>query len=81
LSHGFRDGSAECGAAVQHGDADPGFGDLTAEVPRCETLAQELDAAHPGLRTVSAVMPFGADLEPVAGWPLTIVARWCARSA
>ena len=35
---------------------------------------------HPGFDAALAVVAFGAALEPVAGWPLTIVARWSDRS-
>lgn len=41
LSHSFRDGYAECGVAVQDGDADVEFGDLTVEVSCHEPLAQQ----------------------------------------
>ena len=43
LSHGFRDRDAKCGEAVQDGDTDLELGDLTVELARGETLAQERD--------------------------------------
>jgi hypothetical protein len=35
---------------------------------------------HSGFGAASAVPAFGAAFEPMAGWPLTIVARWSDRS-
>ena len=40
LSHGFSDGRAERGKAVQDGDTDLELGDLTIKVPRGQTLTQ-----------------------------------------
>ncbi|SEB07742.1 hypothetical protein SAMN05444370_1575 [Rubrimonas cliftonensis] len=54
-SYGFGDGYAEGGEAVQHGDPDVEFRDLTVEVPRHEPLTEELDAMHlPQLRQQNA---------------------------
>ena len=39
-SHGFRDGYAERGEAVQHGDTDLELCDLTVEVPGGQPLAK-----------------------------------------
>ena len=75
MSYGLRDGYAERGVAVQNGDADLEFSDLTVEVPCHEALAQQFHAVHPGLDAAPAVGSFGAALEPVARRPLTIVAR------
>ena len=46
LSHSFRDGYAERGVAVQDGDADLEFGNLTVEVQCHEPLAQQFHAVH-----------------------------------
>jgi hypothetical protein len=56
LSHSFRDRSAERGVAVQDGDADLEFGNLTVEVPRHEPLAQEFDTMHLRFDAASAVV-------------------------
>jgi hypothetical protein len=45
-------------------DTDLELGDLTVERARGEALAQELDAIHLGLGAASAVISFGAALEP-----------------
>ncbi len=47
MSHGFSDGYAERGEAVQDGHTDLELGNLTVEVPRHEALAQELHTVHP----------------------------------
>src|SRR5690606_29238412 len=56
LSHSFRDGYSERGVAVQDGDADLEFGDLSVEVPCHEPLAQQLDTMHLCLDAASAVV-------------------------
>ena len=76
-------------------DTDLELGDLTVEVARHEALTQQFDTVHPiagktvprtvfwpgsYLDAASAVIAFGAALGPVAGGPLTIVARWFDRS-
>jgi hypothetical protein len=55
-------------------------GDLTVEIARAQPLAGKFLTLHLGFDAVPAVIAFGATLEPVAGWPLTIVARSCGRS-
>ena len=80
LSHDLCDGHAERSEAVHHGDPDLDLRDLTIKVPRGQTLAQQFHTIHLGLDAASAVVAFGAALEPMAGWPLTIVARWSDRS-
>jgi len=86
LSHDLCDGHAERSEAVHHGDPDLDLRDLTIEVPRGQTLARQFRFADlrftpaPGFDAASAVVAFGAALEPMAGWPLTIVARWSDRS-
>ena len=57
LSHGFRDGDAERGEAVEYGNQDLELGDLTVEFARGQALAQQLDAVHFGFCTASAVIP------------------------
>lgn len=56
LSHSFRDGYSERGVAVQDGDADLEFGDLSVEVPCHEPLAQQLDTMPLCLDAASAVV-------------------------
>ena len=56
LSHSLRDGYAERGIAVQDGDADLEFGDLTVEVPRHEPLAQKFHTMHLRFNTAPAVV-------------------------
>jgi len=46
LSYGFCDGYAERVEAVQDGHADLEPGDLTIEVPRGQTLAQQFHTRH-----------------------------------
>ena len=41
-SHGFSEGYAKCGEAVQDGDPDLKLGNLSVEVPGIQTLAQQL---------------------------------------
>ena len=52
----------------------------TFKVPRAQPLAQQFHTVHPGFDAALAVVAFGAALEPMAGWPLTIVARSSGRS-
>jgi hypothetical protein len=80
LSHDLCDGYAKGGEAVPDGDADLKLRDLTIKVPRGQALAQQFDTVHPGFDAASAVTAFGAAFEPMAGWPLTIVAGWSGRS-
>ena len=80
LSFDFSDRDAARGDAVEHGDTDLETGDLTVEAPCGQALPQQLDAVHLGLCAASRVIPFGAALEPAAGWPLTIVAGSFGRS-
>ena len=81
LSDELCDGCAERGEAVQDGDTNLELRNLTVEVTRHETLTQKLYAVHLCFDAAPAVISFGAALGPVAGWPLTIFARWFGRSA
>lgn len=75
LPCGLGDGRSKGGEAVQDGDTDLELRDLTVEVPGAEALAQQFHRVHSGLCAASAVISSGDTLEPVAGRPLTIVAR------
>ena len=55
-SHGFSDGYAERGEAVQDGHTDLELGNLTVEVPRHEALTQQFHTVHLGLVAASAVV-------------------------
>jgi len=48
-SHSFGDGYAERCEGVQESDTDLGLGNLTVEIPSCQTLAQQFDTMHLGL--------------------------------
>ena len=63
LTHGLRDGYAECGISVHDGNADLDLGDVAVEVPRHEALSQQLHAVHLCLGPASAVVstPVSAD--------------------
>lgn len=56
LSHGFRNGDAKRGVAVQDGSADMEFSNLTVEVACHEALPQQLHAMHLRLGAASAVV-------------------------
>ena len=56
LSCGFRDGDAESGVAVEHGDADLELGDLAIEIARHEALTQQFHAMHLRLDAAPAVV-------------------------
>ena len=56
LSHDLCDGYAKGGEAVQDGDPDLELRDLTIEVPRGQTLAQQFDAMHLCLDAASAMV-------------------------
>ena len=56
LSHGFSDGYAERSEAVQDGDTDLELGDLTVEIPSCQSLAQQFDAMHLGFDAAPSVI-------------------------
>ena len=45
-SHGFSDGDAERGEAVQDGDANLELGHLTVEVPRQKALTRQFHTVH-----------------------------------
>ncbi len=53
---GLRDGNAECGEAVEDGDADLEFGGLAVEVAGHELLAEQLHAVHLRLHAASSVV-------------------------
>lgn len=55
-SHGFSDGYAERGEAVQDGHTDLELGNLTVEVPRHEALAQQFHTVHLGFDAAPAVI-------------------------
>lgn len=56
LSHGFCDGYAERGEAVQDGHTDLELGDLTIEVPCAQPLAQQFQTMHLGFDAAPAVV-------------------------
>ena len=56
LYYGFSEDYSERGEAVQDGHTNLELGDLTVEVPRSQTLAQEFNAMHFGLCAASAVV-------------------------
>jgi len=80
LSRDLCDGYGARSEAVQDGDTDLKLRDLTINVPRGQAQARQFDTVHPGFDAASAVPAFGAAFEPMAGWPLTIVAGSSGRS-
>lgn len=58
LSHGFRDRNAERGESLEDGYADLEPCDLTVAVSGRQVLAEQIDAAHFGFGTASAVPGF-----------------------
>ena len=56
LSHGFCDGYAQRGEAVQDDHADLELGHLTVEAPCHEALAQQFHTMHLGFDAASAVI-------------------------
>ena len=55
-SHGFSDGYAKRGDAVQDGDTDLELGHLTIEVPRHEAMTQQFHAVHFGFDAALSVI-------------------------
>jgi len=50
------EGDSEGCEAIEDGDPDMNFGDLTVEVACCQTLAQQLDAVHFRLNPASSMI-------------------------
>lgn len=57
LPNGLCDWGSERGEAIEYGDTDVNFGDLTAKVSCHEALAEQFDAVHFRLDAASAVIP------------------------